>query len=131
MPLPIADLVGNLTNDPELLWTKDQTALAKFRVACNERKKDANGEWTDGRATFVDVVAWSRLAEDVAGTLTKGEKVVVKGRIVQSEWTTEAGEKRTRLEVHADTIARPIALGGGAPPDRKSVSRFVDDEEPF
>lgn len=132
MPLPRIELVGNLTSDPEMTFTGAQAAMTKFRIACNERKKDpTTGEWSDGRATFVDVIAWRNLAEEVAGTLTKGEKVRVEGRLVQSNYETKDGEKRSRLEVHADSIYRPLTLGGGAPPDRgPSASRFAD-EDPF
>ena len=129
MPLPLVTIVGNLTADPDLSFTKNGDALLKMRVAANEAKKDPSGNWIDGRSTFVDVVIWRKLAEDCAATLVKGEKVQVVGRLVQSDYETKDGEKRSRLEVHADTVARPITLGG-AGTDRKPASRFVD-EEPF
>ena len=41
----------------------------------------------------------------MAASLTKGSRVVVSGRLEQRSWETEAGEKRSIVEVVADDVA--------------------------
>lgn len=132
MTLPQVDLTGTVCTDPELKWTKDGDAMVRFRVVCNERRKNEQGEWYDARTAYLTVVAWRRLAEEVAGTIVKGERVRVGGKWVPNEWQTMDGEKRESVEVHADAVFRPVSLSsGGDPQPVRKVSRFVDDEEPF
>jgi single-strand DNA-binding protein len=61
--------VGNLTDDPELRFTPNGTPVANFRLAVNQRVKDANGTWRDGEASFFKVNVWRDQAENVAESL--------------------------------------------------------------
>jgi len=60
-------LVGNLVDAPEITFTGNGTARARFRLAATERRFDAQrGEWVDGERLFLTSTAWRNLAEDVA-----------------------------------------------------------------
>ena len=76
---------GNLTRDPELRNLPSGQAVCSLRIAHNERFKDASGEWAD-RAAYFDVTIWSGLGEWMGRNLTKGQKVVVSGRLRWREW---------------------------------------------
>lgn len=107
MPLPNINLNGNLTADPELRFLSDGTAVLSMRVACNERyKKD--GTWTDGSTTFMKVNVWRNLAENCAGSLRKGDAIVVQGKLKQNEYVDKNNENRISFEVEADTVAKRI-----------------------
>jgi len=95
-------IAGNLTKDPELRYTNTGTSVTTLNVAVNEKYKK-NDEWVDD-VLFVKVTAWSRQAETAAEYLTKGRPVLIEGRLKASTWETEAGEKRTQLEVVASRI---------------------------
>jgi single-strand DNA-binding protein len=45
------------------------------------------------------------MAENVAESIGKGTRVVVTGRLEQRSWETDAGEKRSVVEIVADEIA--------------------------
>jgi single-strand DNA-binding protein len=95
-------LVGNVTRDPELRYTTGGRGVASFGLAVN-RRYQSNGEWQE-QTSFFDVVAWGTLGENAAGSLNKGTRVVVVGRLEQRSWDTQEGEKRSKIEVVADEI---------------------------
>jgi single-strand DNA-binding protein len=114
-------IVGNLTDDPELRYTPNGAAVAKFRVAVNRRYKDEAGNWKDGDTSFFTVNAWRTLAENVAESLTRGTRVLVAGRLQMRSWETQEGEKRTVVEIEADEIG-PSLRWATAKVERQSRS---------
>src|SRR5271166_6568052 len=97
-------IVGNLTRDPEIRYTRDGQATTTLGVAANRRWQNREtNEWEES-TSFFDVVTWRDLAENVALSLTKGMRVVVTGRLEQRSWETEDGERRFKVEITADEI---------------------------
>ena len=107
MPLPIVQIAGNLTADPELRFLKDGTAVASLRVACNERIKQGDN-WIDGDVTFMKVNVWRKAAENITSSLTKGDSVIITGRLKQNNYTDNTGANRTSFEVEADQIGADL-----------------------
>lgn len=97
-------IVGNLTDDPELRYTPNGAAVAKFRVAVNRRYQDATGQWKDAETSYFTVNAWRTLAENIAESLTRGSRVVVVGRLQMRSWETQEGERRTVVEIEAEEV---------------------------
>ncbi|MFF4378760.1 single-stranded DNA-binding protein [Kitasatospora sp. NPDC001547] len=98
-------VVGNLTDDPELRFTPQGVAMARFTVASTPRTYDkATGQWKDGTALFLRATAWREIATNIAESLTKGMRVVVQGRLVQHNWKTEQGENRSMLGLDVDEV---------------------------
>ena len=62
-----------------------------------------NNEWTE-EVSFFNVTCWADLAENVAASLTKGNRAIVTGRLAQRTYETREGEKRNIVEVVADSI---------------------------
>ena len=101
----IITVVGNLTADPELRFTASGAAVASFTVASTPRTFDRQaGEWKDGETLFMRCSIWREAAENVAESLTKGNRVVVQGRLTQRSYETREGEKRTVVEMQVDEI---------------------------
>lgn len=101
----ILTVVGNLTSDPELRYTQSGKAVANFTIASTPRNFDrASNEWKDGDALFLRASVWEEFAEHVAGSLTKGSRVIASGRLVQKGYETKEGEKRTSMELQIDEI---------------------------
>jgi single-strand DNA-binding protein len=98
---------GNLVAEPELRFIPSGDAVVKLRVASNERKKDANGEWVNVDSVFLDVSAWRDLAEGAAETLKKGSRVVITGKLKQREYQKD-GQTRIAFEVSADEITTSV-----------------------
>ncbi|QNP70840.1 single-stranded DNA-binding protein [Streptomyces roseirectus] len=102
-------IVGNLTGDPELKYTNNGQALARFTVASTPRTFDREAnQWKDGTSTFFRCAAWRQLAEHVAESLGKGSRVVLSGRIRQHDWQTPEGENRSMLAVEVDEIGASL-----------------------
>lgn len=105
MSLAKVTIIGNLGRDPETRYTPSGTMNVSFSMAASRKFRDSSGQDQE-RTTWFRVTAWGRLAETIdglsqRGIVSKGRQVYVEGRIEQSEWTGNDGEKRTSLEVNA------------------------------
>ncbi|PIQ79195.1 single-stranded DNA-binding protein [Candidatus Peregrinibacteria bacterium CG11_big_fil_rev_8_21_14_0_20_41_10] len=98
-----AQLIGNITRDPEMRTTPNGTAVTSFSVATNFSWTDKNGQKQD-KVEFHNIVAWARLAEIIHQYAHKGTKVFVEGRIETRDWEGEDGVKRYRTEIIADNF---------------------------
>ena len=67
--------------------------------------------WSDGETMWFGVSCWRALAENVAASVSKGDKVVVSGRLTVSTWTTEKGEQRSGLEIVNPTVGFDLSRG--------------------
>lgn len=106
--LPSISFTGNLVSDPEVRFITSGTAVARLRVAANERIKDDAGNWSDGSSIFLDVELWGNSAEHAAESLAKGDEVVVSGLLKLDAWTNDAGEKKTALRVTKASVGASI-----------------------
>ena len=101
----IITVVGNLTADPELRYTQGGLAVANFTIASTPRTFDRQAnDWKDGEALFLRASCWREFAEHVAGSLTKGTRVVATGRLKQRSYDDREGVKRTAIELEVDEI---------------------------
>ncbi len=105
-------LLGNLTRDPELKYTQSGMAVAELGLAVNDRRKGQNGEWIE-ETTFVDVTVWGRTAEVAGEYLTKGGPVLIEGRLKLDSWTSQDGQKRSKLRVVGEKMQLLGGKGGG------------------
>jgi len=94
-------IVGNMTDDPEIMTLASGTKKASFSVAVPHRF-NRNGEWEE-TTSFLNVVAWGYLADNI-GPLEKGLGVIVVGRMVQRSYENDEGQRRYVHEVVADNI---------------------------
>jgi single-strand DNA-binding protein len=100
-----ASVTGNATRDPELRYTQSGAAVVNFGLAHNHRRfNKSTNEW-DEETSFFDVTAWYDLAENIAETVSKGMRLVVTGRLNQDTWETQDGDKRSKVEIVADSVA--------------------------
>ncbi|MFD1715129.1 single-stranded DNA-binding protein [Amnibacterium flavum] len=101
----IITVVGNLTADPELRYTQGGLAVANFTIASTPRTFDRQAnDWKDGDALFLRASVWREFAEHVAGSLSKGSRVIATGRLKQRSYETKEGERRTSIELEVDEI---------------------------
>lgn len=99
-------LIGRLTKDPELRYTPTGTAVATFTVAVdrNNDKKEAD---------FINIVTWSKLAENVANYCAKGRLVAISGRIQTRNYEKQDGTKVYVTEVVANEVKFMEPKGSG------------------
>jgi len=102
-----AQVLGNLTKDPEMRFTPNGQAVSNFTIATNRKWKNQDG--TDGDSTeYHDIVVWGKQAENVTPMLKKGDPALVEGRLQTRNWEGQDGVKRYKTEIIAETV---IALG--------------------
>ena len=122
----VITVVGNLTADPELRYTQNGLPVANFTVASTPRTLNRQtNEWEDGDALFLRCSIWREAAENVAGSLTKGSRVVVVGNLKQRSYEDREGVTRTSLELDVQEIGAALKYatvqitkavkGGGRP----------------
>src|SRR5512133_4136452 len=100
-------IVGNLVEDPELRFTNNGIAVTNLRVAVTQRIQQ-DGQRRDGDTAFLKVNVWRGQAEHLAESLTKGDRVMVTGRLRQRTWETPEGEKRSVAEIEADEVGASL-----------------------
>ena len=99
-------LTGNMVRDPELRFIPSGAAVCHFAIAVNRRIKRGD-EW-ETAVSYFEVRALRELGENIASSLHKGDRVMVDGRLEQRSWTTEADEKRSTIEVIADSVGAEL-----------------------
>jgi single-strand DNA-binding protein len=119
-------LIGNLTRDPELKYTANGIAIAKFGLAVNRTYNSPDGEKKNDTC-FVDVTAWDKLAEICAEHLTKGRLVLIEGRLQYQSWKDDDGTKRSKLEV----VAQNVQFLGSKQEDDETEENTDDSDIPF
>jgi len=90
-------LIGRLTADPDIR-AGEKHESASFRLAVPRRSADKDA------ADFIDIVTFDTLAATCGEYLTKGRQVAVTGRLRLNEWTTNEGERRSKIQVVAGDV---------------------------
>jgi len=121
---------GNVGRDPELRYTQQGKAVAKFSVA-DSRGKDENKE-----TTWHNVVCFDEMAENICEAIVKGARVVVIGRLVSNEYIDKEGVKKVAWDVLADDIClslrfKPKSQGATRPKASAPQTSPFSDEDPF
>lgn len=134
---------GNVTRDVELRFAGGGRAVASFGIAV-ARRFQVNGEWQE-QTSFLNVVAWGSLGENVAASLSKGSRAVVTGRLEQRSYETQEGDRRSVTEIVADDIGASLKWARAdiertsrssqprheEQPSRSEPDPAYGDEEPF
>jgi single-strand DNA-binding protein len=105
----IITIVGNLTADPTLMYTQSGLAVANFTIASTPRHFDKQrNEWVDDDALFLRASVWREHAEHVAGSLSKGTRVVAIGQLKMRQYEDNDGNKRTSTELDVHEIGASL-----------------------
>jgi single-strand DNA-binding protein len=106
------DLAGFVVSEPSFKRLATGTSTAKLRVAYTERRLNREtGEWGDGPTSFVTVLCWRALADNVAMCLRKGEPVLVRGRLRVREYEGKDGSRGTETEIDASSVGHDLSRG--------------------
>ncbi|CAN5182422.1 hypothetical protein BH23ACT9_BH23ACT9_39910 [soil metagenome] len=134
-------VIGNLTKDPDLRYTQAGVAVASLSVAVNRRmmNKQTN-EWEDKLDGYFDINIWRDHAENVAESLSKGDRVLVTGRLIKRSYDDREGQTRWVTEIEADEICpslkwarvtvNRVGRGGGSPRPASGADAPAPSEPP-
>jgi len=96
-------LMGNLTRDPQLSYTPNNTAVCKFGIATNHKRKDSEGNVRED-VCFLDCTVFSKGAEIFNQYMKKGNSCLVEGRLEYQQWTAQDGQKKSKHAVIVDNF---------------------------
>ena len=129
-------LLGRLVRDPEVRYTQTGKVACQFTIAVDRPFSSQDGQ---READFIPVVIWGKSAEVAGNSLTKGQRVLVEGRLQIRSYDAKDGSKRYVTEVIAgnfefiekkENVSNPqqnVAEQGGF----ESMGQAFDEEIPF
>lgn len=131
MSLNHITIAGRLTRDVELRTTQQSVFVASLTLAVDR-------DFGDG-CDFINVTAWKSTAEFAQKYFSKGDMMIVSGRLQIRDWTDKNNNKRQSAEVVADRIyfggSKKSSKEESAPPVSAEETSFAndgkDDELPF
>jgi single-strand DNA-binding protein len=117
-------LIGRLTRDPEVRSFATGGKVASFGFAVNNRRKNPQtGQWDNDEPVFLDMEAFNRqeggrqLADQVEQYFRKGQQFFIEGHLKLDQWTSQDGQKRSRIKIVVDNFQFLEPRAGGAPAD--------------
>ena len=117
-------LLGNLTRDPEVRFTREGAPVESFTLAINSNRSRQEGDSKDD-VSYIDLVAFGKQADLVKNYLEKGAPLLVEGRLQQRRWEQE-GQKRSKVEVVVQSIT---FMGGSKKSNQSGSASFPQDED--
>lgn len=91
--------------------TDSGISIATFRMASSQRRYDrTSSTWVDGEANWFSVTAFRQLADNAAISLTKGDRIIVSGRLQVRSWERD-GKSGIAVEIVAESIGPDLLFG--------------------
>ncbi len=91
-------LVGRLCRDPELRYTQNGMAIARFTLAVNREYSK------EKEADFINIVVWGKSAESCGNYLKKGRLTAVTGSMRNNNYEDRNGVKHYGMDVIASRV---------------------------
>ena len=118
-------VIGNVGRDPELRYANSGTAVLKFSVA------DTIGRDDNKKTTWHDITVFGEMAENVGSALSKGQRVIIMGKLQKSKYMGRDGVEKEKVEVLADDVALSLRWASGMTNIPSPTSPEELPEEPF
>jgi len=115
-------LTGNVVSAPRVTVSSGGVARTAVRIGVTPRWRDR----ITGPASFVNVVCWRALAENVAASIAKGDPIVVAGRMRVSTFTGSDQQRRQSVELHAVSVGHDLSRGRSSFSRRGSAPAAAD-----
>ena len=93
----VVNLIGRTVKDPEVRYTKSETAVCSVTLAVDRPARDG-----EKQADFIRVIMFGKTAETFGKFITKGRQVAVEGRIQTGSYQKDNGETVYTTDVVAN-----------------------------
>ena len=104
-------VMGLVATTPRHLVTQDGLPITSLRMAASHRRFDqSQNRWVDGETNWYTVTAFRQLAINMAGSISKGERIIVTGKLRVRDW--DNGERAgTSVEIEAESVGHDLTWG--------------------
>ncbi|GAA2754104.1 single-stranded DNA-binding protein [Amnibacterium kyonggiense] len=103
-------LVGRIGQEPELRGTS-RGEVCSFTLATSDRRRAADGSWSDGPTSWFRVAAWGDLARHAHASLHRGQQVIVRGIVSVQDFQLENGGRSKSVELRATALGHDLRWG--------------------
>lgn len=121
-------ILGNLTREPQLSFTPNQTAVVDFGMATNRKWKTQGGEDRE-EVCFVDCRMFGKRAEVINKYVKKGDKFLIEGRLTFDSWEAQDGTKRSKHRINVENFE--FVPSGQKQNSQAPQSQDADGDRPF
>jgi len=120
-------VTGLVATVPHHLVTGSGLAVTSFRLASTQRRYDRKEQkWVDAETNWYTIATFRQLATNVVGSLQKGQRIIVTGRLRVRDWATD-DKKGTNVEIDAEALGHDLSWGTAA--FTRSAATVVADDE--
>lgn len=102
---------GWVGSKPQFKEVGGRTPQVTFRIGSTPRQFNADRGWSDRPTTWFNVECWRGLAQNTFESVDIGQPIIVTGRLRTQEWTTEAGEQRSKVVLDAISVGHDLSKG--------------------
>ncbi len=107
----IITITGLIATTPRHVVTAEGLPITSFRLASSQRRYDKAAEkWVDASTNWYTVTAFRQLAVNAVPSLSKGDRIVVSGRIRVRDWQND-DRTGTTVEIEAESIGHDLFWG--------------------
>lgn len=122
------NLIGRLSNSPEIRHTTNNQVVCRFTLAVTRRFKNPAGDY---EADFINCVAFSKTAELIGNYVEKGQQLAVEGRIQTGSYTAGDGSKRYTTDVVVENITFINSKGAKKERESSKEEQTTEPTDPF
>lgn len=115
---------GRLTRDPEIRYTSNQKAYALFGIAVNRRYVAGKEQKVD----FFNVVTWNKTAEFCSKNFSKGQQILIIGRMQNRSYENEEGKKVNVTELIGEEVDFAGYNNNGNASNASNTSNITDED---
>lgn len=122
-------LIGNVGNDPEIKYVKEDVPVARFSIATSESYKDRNGERITN-TEWHNIVVWRGLAKVVEKYVKKGSKLFIEGKLTHRKYEDKDGQTKYFTEIVCRDMTMLDSKGSSNQTDNQTASETTKAQEP-
>jgi single-strand DNA-binding protein len=101
-------IIGFLGADPEVKYTKTNTAVMTISVGVSERLKATAPKDIKPKTYWHKCRRWGKQAENNQTMLKKGDKVFIKGHLIYDTWEDRANRKHKDAVIEIDYLEKMV-----------------------
>lgn len=118
-------LIGRPGGDPEIKTFDKNSKMARFSIAVNETRLNANNERVTNTQWF-SIVAWNKMAERIAKTVKKGNRIAIEGELRNNEWKDNKGGSHSSTEIWVSELL--VIDWDNQESDKKETSENLEEQ---